>query len=48
MTYKFYKKQPMLMCEIKLNPLLHKSSELISCLNRFFSYPLVEDYAHIP
>ena len=47
-TYKYYMKQPMPMCEINLNPLLHKSPELINCLNRFFTYPFVEDKAHIP
>ena len=48
MTYNFYIKQPMPMCEIKLNQLLHKNPEIINCLNRFLTYPFFTEYAHIP
>ena len=36
------------LCEIKLNLLQHKFPEPINCPNRFFTYPVVEEYAHIP
>ena len=48
MTYNYYIKQPMPMCETKLNQLLHKKPELINCLNRFITYPFIKEYAHIP
>ena len=46
MTYDYYKKQPMPMCEIKLNQLLQKNPEIIYSLNRFF-YPFIQEYAFI-
>ena len=36
------------MFEIKLIQLLHKSPELIKCLNRFVSCPFIQKYADIP
>ena len=35
MTYNYYIKQPMPMCEFILNQLPHKNPEIIICLNRF-------------
>ena len=46
MKYDYYLKQPMPMCEIELNQLLHKNPELIDCLNRFI-YPFIQEYNHI-
>ena len=40
-TYNYYMKQPMPMCETKLNQLLHKKQELMKCRNRFITYPFV-------
>ena len=47
-TYGFYLKQPMLMCEVKLNQLLYKNTQLIKSLNRFIIYPFIQEYANIP
>ena len=48
LTYNYYIKQPMPMCEIKLNQLLHKNPELINCFDRFLTYPFINEFAHIP
>ena len=48
MTYDNYKKQPMPMCEIKLNQILYKNPELINSLNRCTIYPYIHEYAHFP
>ena len=48
MTYIYYRKQPMTVCDIKIIQILHKNPELINCLNRFIFYPFIEEYAHIP
>ena len=48
MTYKYYIKQRMPMCEININQLLHKNPGLINCLERFISYPFIKEHAHIP
>ena len=47
MTYNYYIKQPMPMCEIKLNQLLHKNPELINCLNIFITYQFTAKYTQI-
>ena len=47
MTYDYYSEQPMPMCEIKLNQLLHKNQELINNLFRFTFHPPNQKYKHI-
>ena len=48
MTYDYYLKQPMPMCEIKLNQILHKNPQLINCPNRLIIYLLIQAYENIP
>ena len=48
MTFNFCIKQPMLLCEIKLNQILHKNPKLINCFNRFITYPFFNEDMHIP
>ena len=36
------------MCELKLNQLLYKNTELINSLIRFTFYPFIQEYAFIP
>ena len=45
MAYGYFKKIPMLMCEIKLNHLLLKNPELINSPNRNIIYPFIQEYA---
>ena len=47
LTYNYYIKQPMPMCENNLNQLLHKNPELKNCLTRFVTYPFFQKYAHV-
>ena len=48
MTYKHYLKQPMHMCEIKLNEISAKNPSLINSLIRFHNHPLIRKFSHIP
>ena len=48
MTYDYYFKQPMAMCEIKLNQLLHQNPQLMNCFSRFIIYPLFRAKDKIP
>ena len=48
MAYDYFKKQPMLICEIKLNEFLLKNPELINSPNRNIIYPIIQEYAFIP
>ena len=48
LTYDYFLKQPMPMCEIKLNQPLHKNPEHINCLDRFIFHPFIQEYTHIP
>ena len=47
MTYDYYLKQPMPMCEMKLNYLLYKTAQLINSFNRFNIYPFFQENANI-
>ena len=47
-TNKHYLKQPMFMCERKLNINNAKNPYLINSLNRFHNRPLMKKYSHIP
>ena len=44
MTYDYYLKHSMPMCEIEINQLLYKNPQLINNLNRFFIYPFFREY----
>ena len=47
MTYDYYLKPPMPMCEIKLNQLLYKTPQFTNSLNKFIIYPFIQEYADI-
>ena len=44
MTYKYYLKQPMPMCEIKLNQISGKNPILFYRLNRYSNYAYTKNY----
>ena len=46
MTYEFYIKQPMPMCEIKLNQHLARKPELLRLFGRYKVYTYLQKYAH--
>ena len=48
MTYKQYPKQPMHMCELKLNMNIAKSPQLIISLDRNKNHPLIRKYSNVP
>ena len=47
MTYDYYLKPPMPMCEIKLNQLLHKTPQFTNSLNKIIIYPFIQECADI-
>ena len=48
MTYEYFAKQPMSMCEIKLNQIIARNPRLINCSNRIIHHPLIRNYSNIP
>ena len=48
MSYEYYIKQPMELVEIKLNQILAPNPNLINCLNRNTSHPLIRKSSQIP
>ena len=46
MTYDYYIKQPLPMCEVRLNQIIAKNPRLIYRLNRFSSYPYTRKYTN--
>ena len=47
MTYDYFLKQPMPLCEVKLNQILSKNPQLINSLNRFIIYRINQEYADV-
>ena len=48
MAYEYYIKQPMSMCERKINMIIGKNPKLINSFDRNKNHPLVRKYSHIP